>query len=79
MYGSSVFDIDGNSYFVKEQGDIGFIQDRIKAVRLDSSVYMDIDGKVYAENRNNCSKYATNEWFNWARRKMLSLGFRPNF
>ena len=83
MYGFNGFDINGKSCFVDEQGhDIGVVHSDkgvIQAIRLDPSVYMDTDGKIYAAFQKNCTKYATTEWFDWARRKMLSLGYKPNF
>ena len=83
MYGFNGFDINGNSCFVGEQGgDLGVVKlgiCEIPAVRLNPSVYMSIYGKVYAAVQQDCIKYATTEWFNWARRKMISVGFDPNF
>lgn len=83
MYGFNGFNIDGQECFVDEMGnDIGYVHlggRVIQAIRLSSSVYMGTDGKVYAANRQKCQTYTTDEWYNWARRKMLSIGFQPRF
>lgn len=77
------FDSYGNSYRVEEYGnDIGMVVigvGKLKAVRLAPSTYMGTNGQVYAANQNNCSVYSSPQWVNWARNKMYSLGFLPEF
>lgn len=77
------FDLQGNSYKVMELGnDIGSVVvngKEFQAVRLAPSTYMDIRGRIYAANQNNCFSYSGSEWTNWARRKMYSMGIPPNF
>lgn len=77
------YDIDGNRCRIQEFGnEIGFVTSYsggYQAVRLAASVYMATNGRVYASTIQNCSTYATKQWHDWARRKMLAVGFSPKF
>lgn len=77
------YDVEGNECRVDEYpGGKGVVKIKgleYNAVRLDPSVYMTTDGKVFASTIQNCTAYDTEKWHNWARKKMLNLGFSPIF
>ncbi len=79
----NAYDKNGTPCQVEEYGnDIGLVitsKRAYQAVRLASSTYMGTDGQIYAANRNNCFTYMTPEWVGWARRKMYSVGYLPEF
>jgi len=77
----AAYDSDGNSSRLEEYvgTEEGFIFSKIsggvQAIKIATSTYIGVDGKVYSTSQSKSKEYTTPENIDWAKREMLKRGW----
>ena len=81
----TAYDCDGNSFRLDEYAgtETGLIfsptAGGIQAIRIATSTYIGVDGKVYSTSQARSREYSTQANFDWAKKEMTNRGFEVRF
>ena len=81
----TAYDSNGDSYRLDEYAgtETGLVfsptAGGVQVIRIATSTYIGVDGKVYSSSQSKSKEYSTQANFDWAKREMTNRGFLVRF